>query len=53
MANEKVLIYLFRNDLRVADYPVLDYLASVDHGFTYLLPVYVFPALQMNLSEFI
>jgi deoxyribodipyrimidine photo-lyase len=53
MANEKVLIYLFRNDLRVADHPVLDYLASVDHGFTHLLPVYVFPALQMDLSGFI
>lgn len=50
---EKVLIYLFRNDLRVTDNPILHHLGSTDHGFTHLLPVYVFPHVQMDVSGFI
>lgn len=53
MANHKVLIYLFRNDLRVGDHPILHHLATVQHDYTHFLPVYVFPASQMNLSGFI
>ncbi|KAB5560128.1 putative cryptochrome [Coniochaeta sp. 2T2.1] len=54
MADTNILIYLLRKDLRVADNPVLHYLASTpDHGFTHLLPVYVFPDIQMDLSGFV
>ncbi len=55
MAESNVLIYLFRRDLRVSDNPILHHLASTaaDHGFTHLLPVFVFPAHQMEVSGFI
>ena len=54
MADTNILIYLLRKDLRVADNPLLHYLSSTpDHGFTHLLPVYVFPRLQMDLSGFV
>lgn len=48
-----IVIYLVRRDLRVADNPILNHLASADHGFTHVLPVYVFPAHQMEISGFI
>ncbi|OIW31002.1 cryptochrome [Coniochaeta ligniaria NRRL 30616] len=51
MATTNILIYLMRKDLRVADNPIFHYLSSTpDHGFTHLLPVYVFPYIQMDLS---
>jgi deoxyribodipyrimidine photo-lyase len=51
MAETNILIYLMRKDLRVADNPMLHHLSSnSDHGFTHLLPVYVFPETQMDLS---
>ncbi|KAH8907881.1 cryptochrome [Coniochaeta sp. PMI_546] len=51
MANTNILIYLLRKDLRVADNPIFHYLSSSpNHGFTHLLPVYVFPHTQMDLS---
>ncbi|KAH8886784.1 DASH family cryptochrome [Thozetella sp. PMI_491] len=54
MANSNILIYLLRRDLRVSDNPILDHLATTrDHGFTHLLPVYIFPAHQMEISGFI
>ncbi|PHH66391.1 hypothetical protein CDD81_7446 [Ophiocordyceps australis] len=54
MATGKVLVYLLRRDLRVSDNPILHFLStSADHGFTHLLPVYVFPAHQMELSGLI
>ncbi|KAK3383527.1 putative cryptochrome [Lasiosphaeria ovina] len=53
-APTKILIYLLRRDIRIADNPVLNHLVSAtDHGFTHLLPVYVFPANQTELSGFI
>ncbi|KAG5983284.1 hypothetical protein E4U55_000362 [Claviceps digitariae] len=54
MSRTKLLVYLLRRDLRVADNPVLHHLASVgDHGFTHLLPIYVFPAKQVEVSGFL
>ncbi|KAI0125161.1 putative cryptochrome [Xylariales sp. AK1849] len=54
MPADNVLIYLVRRDLRVSDNPILHSLASSpDHGFTYLLPVYVFLPQQIEVSGFI
>lgn len=54
MAKSNILIYLLRHDLRLSDNPVFHRLASQsDHGFTHLLPVYIFPAQQIQLSGFI
>ncbi|KAK2593633.1 hypothetical protein QQS21_008681 [Conoideocrella luteorostrata] len=54
MSRTKVLVYLLRRDLRVADNPILHHLATAtDHGFTHLLPVYVFPAHQVEISGFL
>lgn len=49
-----VLVYLVRHDLRLSDNPIFHRLASTkDHGFTELLPVYIFPAQQFEVSGFI
>ncbi|CZR51632.1 related to cryptochrome DASH [Phialocephala subalpina] len=54
MSNSKVLVYMVRRDLRVSDNPVLHSLAtSKDHGFTHLLPLYVFNAQQLEISGFL
>jgi deoxyribodipyrimidine photo-lyase len=54
MSNSKLLIYLMRRDLRVSDNPILHHLSSSkDHGFTHLLPLYVFAAQQVEVSGFI
>ncbi|KAI0201773.1 cryptochrome [Astrocystis sublimbata] len=54
MQATNVLVYLVRHDLRVADNPILDRLASsTDHGFTHLLPVYVLPPYQIEVSGFL
>lgn len=54
MASGKLLVYLLRRDLRVADNPILHHLASIkDHGFTHLLPLYVFPSHQVETSGFL
>ena len=54
MSDSKVLLYLYRRDLRVADNPVLHELATAkDHGYTHLLPMYIFPAQQVEVSGFI
>ncbi|KAF4975566.1 hypothetical protein FZEAL_7655 [Fusarium zealandicum] len=53
MAGSKLLIYLLRRDLRVTDNPILHHLATADHGFTYLLPVYVLPPHQIEVSGFL
>ncbi|KAK4136910.1 cryptochrome [Trichocladium antarcticum] len=50
-APSRVLVHVVRRDLRVSDQPILHHLASSpDHGFTHLVPLYVFPAQQMDLS---
>ncbi|UNI24262.1 Deoxyribodipyrimidine photo-lyase [Purpureocillium takamizusanense] len=54
MATGKLLIYLLRRDLKVIDNPILHHLATTtDHGFTHLLPIYVFPAHQIEVSGFL
>lgn len=52
--SNNILLYLLRHDLRLSDNPVFHRLASNnDHGFTHLLPVYVFAAHQIEVSGFI
>jgi deoxyribodipyrimidine photo-lyase len=48
-----VLAYLMRRDLRVADNPILHHLSQQSHSFTHLLPIYVFPAKQLEVSGFL
>ena len=53
----RVLIYLLRRDLRLADNPIFHELARLNsqsqRPFTHLLPVYVFPAHQIEVSGFL
>src|SRR6187402_605128 len=54
MASTNVLVYLLRRDLRVSDNPILHHLATAsNHGFTHLLPIYVWPAHQVEVSGFL
>lgn len=53
MSAKNIIIYLVRRDLRVSDNPLLHHLAASDHGFTHLLPIYVFPSHQIEISGFI
>ncbi|ROW16499.1 hypothetical protein VPNG_02899 [Cytospora leucostoma] len=54
MAKSNILIYLLRHDLRLSDNPIFHRLATHDdHGFTHLLPVYIVPAHQVQVSGFI
>ncbi|KAG9239146.1 putative cryptochrome DASH, mitochondrial [Amylocarpus encephaloides] len=54
MPSTNVLIYVLRRDLRVSDNPIFHFLATCkDHGFTHLLPLYVFPAHQIEVKGFI
>ncbi|VUC20797.1 unnamed protein product [Clonostachys rosea] len=54
MARNNLLIYLMRRDLRVSDNPILHRLAtSKEHNFTHLLPIYVFPSKQIEVSGFL
>ncbi len=54
MSVSKVLIYIVRRDLRVSDNPILHSLVtSKDHGYTHLLPLYVFNAQQLETSGFL
>lgn len=54
---QKVLVYLLRRDLRVADNPIfheISKLASQSQSpFTHVLPVYVFAAQQVEVSGFV
>lgn len=51
---QRVLVYLLRRDLRLADNPIFHELAKINSQsqkpFTHLLPVYVFPADQIEVS---
>lgn len=54
MSRDKILVYLLRRDLRVTDNPILHHLATnPDHGFSYLLPIFVFPHNQIEISGFL
>jgi len=51
MAGSKLLVYLLRRDLRVSDNPIFHHLATTkDHGFTHVLPIYVFPHHQIEIG---
>lgn len=54
---QRVLIYLLRRDLRVADNPVFSDIARLadqsQRSFTHVLPLYVFPAEQIEVSGFL
>jgi deoxyribodipyrimidine photo-lyase len=53
----RILIYLLRRDLRIADNPILheisQHASAPDAPFTHLLPVYIFTANQIELSGLI
>ncbi|OQO06870.1 hypothetical protein B0A48_07436 [Cryoendolithus antarcticus] len=53
----RILVYLLRRDLRLADNPIFTELARLNKQsqkpFTHLLPLYVFPAEQVEISGFI
>jgi len=54
MAPVRVLIYLLRRDLRISDNLVFHELSTKkDHGFTHLLPLFVFAAQQVEVKGFI
>lgn len=53
----RILVYLLRRDLRISDNPVLHEISrlwsSSNPPFTHLLPIYVFPAEQVEVSGFL
>jgi deoxyribodipyrimidine photo-lyase len=54
----KILIYLLRRDLRLSDNPIYheicrQYSSESSRRFTHLMPLYVFPAQQMDVSGFL
>ncbi|KPM35399.1 putative cryptochrome DASH, mitochondrial [Neonectria ditissima] len=53
MSAGKLLVYLVRRDLRVSDNPILHHLATSKHGYTHLLPVFVLPPHQIEVSGFL
>ncbi|KAK5005620.1 hypothetical protein LTR39_005881, partial [Cryomyces antarcticus] len=57
MASPRILIYIMRRDLRIADNPILSEISRLyqqtKHPFTHLLPIYVFPADQVEVSGFL
>lgn len=53
MTPPRILIYLLRRDLRVADNPILHHIStSSSPPYTHLLPLYVFPHNQLEVSGF-
>ncbi|KAJ3133991.1 hypothetical protein HDU90_005339 [Geranomyces variabilis] len=48
---QRILLYLLRRDLRLADNPIFAHVKSAP--FTHLLPVYIFPADQIEVSGFV
>jgi len=54
----RVLIYVLRRDLRLTDNPIFDELSRIwtsksSAPFTHVLPLYVFPAQQVEISGFL
>lgn len=50
MSGGSILVYLMRRDLRTSDNPILYRLSTTEHGFTHLLPVYILPPDQIEVS---
>lgn len=57
MSSPRILIYLLRRDLRLADNPVLHETSKVfqqsQHLYTHFLPIYIFAAQQIEISGFL
>ncbi|EXJ86439.1 hypothetical protein A1O3_03390 [Capronia epimyces CBS 606.96] len=57
MAVQRVLLYLMRRDLRLCDNPIFHELHNLSKQspapFTHVLPVYIFPAQQVEVSGFL
>ena len=57
MSAPRILIYLLRRDLRVADNPIFHELSRLarqsNQPFTHLLPLYIFPVHQVEVSGFL
>ena len=57
MGAQRVLIYLLRRDLRLSDNPVFHEIHKLSQlsqrPFTHVLPLYVFPAQQVEVSGFL
>ncbi|KAI9670902.1 MAG: hypothetical protein M1817_003787 [Caeruleum heppii] len=57
MSAPRILIYLLRRDLRLADNPIFHEVSRLakqsQPPFTHLLPLYVFPAQQVEVSGFL
>jgi deoxyribodipyrimidine photo-lyase len=57
MSTTRVLIYLLRRDLRLADNPIFHEISKASkqskHPYTHVLPLYVFPAQQVEVSGFL
>ncbi len=57
MSPPRVLIYLLRRDLRLADNPIFNEISKAgqqaQQTYTYLLPIYVFAAQQIEVSGFL
>ena len=57
MTSQRVLVYLLRRDLRVADNPIFHEIGKISQQsqkpFTHVLPLYVFPAQQIEVSGFL
>lgn len=49
----RVLLYLLRRDLRLSDSPIFHHLATCEHQYTHLLPVYYLPPHQIEVSGFL
>jgi len=56
-AKQRILVYVLRRDLRLADNPIFHEISRLfqqsQHQFTHLLPVYVFPANQVEVGGFV
>lgn len=57
MSSPRVLIYLLRRDLRLADNPIFTEVSKTfqqsQHSYTHFLPIYVFAAQQIEVSGFL
>lgn len=56
-STQRVLVYLLRRDLRLADNPIFNEISRLNRQsqkpFTHILPVYVFEASQIEVSGFL
>ena len=57
MSSPRVLVYLLRRDLRLADNPVFHEISKSfqqsQHAYTHFIPIYIFAAQQIEVSGFL